>query len=116
MTIKSATIRMPQKRGYTSRHVGTSQGFKLFQSSLRGILSFVLLILFLGLSIYTSYKVKSVARDISTLEQKYYALLQENKQLNGQLDKMTSRATLMKIGKRLGLRPPAENQIITLPE
>ncbi len=116
MTIKSATIRMPQKRGYTPRRVGTSSGSRLFHSSFRGILSFLLLILFLALSVYTSYKVKSVANDISALEQRYSALQYENKQLNRQLDNITSKATLAKIGRRLGLRPPGENQIITLPE
>ncbi len=117
MTIKSATIRMPQRRGYSPRAVRRRSGISgasLFRSSLRGFLAFTFLLLFLGLSVYTSYKVKLVASDIGTLEEKYAALQQENIQLNAQLDGMTSNVTLAKLGKRLGLRPPAEDQIITL--
>ncbi len=119
MTVKSATIRMPQRRGYTSRaphRGGKKAGSTILSASIRGILVFLTLFLFLGLSVFTSYKVKTVADDISQLESRYAALHQENIRLNSQLDKVTSRATLAKIGKRLGLRPPHENQIVTLPE
>ncbi len=119
MTIKSATIRMPQRRSYGARgprrtHTGSS--LNLFNSSLRGVLTFLLLLLFLCLSIIASYKVKGVANDINRLEQKYAAIQKENRILNNRLEKMTSRATLAKIGKRLGLRPPEEDQVVTLPE
>ncbi len=119
MTTKSATIRMPQRRSYTTRtprkpHQGPS--VNIFQSSLRGVLTFLILLLFLGLSVFASYKVKSVANDISVLEQRYATIQEENLQLKKRFSKMTSKATLAKIGKRLGLRPPAEDQIITLPE
>ncbi len=120
MTIKSATIRMPQKRSYGARmpRRGTSPGpgMGVFHSSLRGLFTFFILLLFLGLSLFTSYKVKMVASDISQLEQRYASVEQENSQLKAQLTQITSKSTLAKLGKRLGLRPPADNQIVTLPE
>ncbi len=119
MTVKSATIRMPQRRGYTTRsqhRTGRKAGTSILSASIRGVLVFLTLFLFLGLSVFTSYKVKTVADDISQLERRYSALHQENIRLNSQLDKVTSKATLAKIGKRLGLKPPQENQIVTLPE
>ena len=119
MTTKSATIRMPQRRSYGARpprrtHSGFS--FNIFQSSLRGALTFLILLLFLGLSLYASYKVKNVANDIGALEQRYASIQKENLQLKNRFSEMTSKATLAKMGKRLGLRPPAEDQTITLPE
>ena len=119
MTTKSATIRMPQRRSYGARpprrtHTGLS--FNIFQFSLRGALTFLILLIFLGLSLYASYKVKNVADDIVKLEQRYASIQKENQQLKNRFLKMTSEATLAKMGKRLGLRPPAEDQTITLPE
>ncbi|NPA95086.1 MAG: hypothetical protein GXO58_06645 [Thermodesulfobacteria bacterium] len=120
MTIKSATIRMPQKRSYGARVPRRGPAFRpnlgVFQSSLKGVVTFLILALFLGLSLFTSYKVKNVAADISQLEQRYASVEGENGQLKAQLAQMASKSTLAKLGKRLGLRPPAQDQIVTLPE
>ncbi len=118
MITKSATLRMPQRRLYSpsSRRrkkagliLSIPAGF-----SIRAAASILILFLFLGLSFVTSYKIHNVARDMRMLEERYSAIQKENKVLSDKFSKIAGRHQLVRIGKRLGLREPAKDQIITL--
>lgn len=118
MTTKSATLRMPQSRVYSpsnrrrrkaSSILSISTGF-----SVKATAAILILFLFLGLSIVTSYKIHSVAQDMRMLEERYSVIQKENKALSDEFSKMASRHQLASIGKRLGLREPTKDQIITL--
>ncbi len=117
MATKSATLRMPQRRLYspsirrrkTKRILSAQPGI-----SLKAVAAVLVLCLFLGLSFVTSYKIQTVAQDMKLLEQRYSNLLQENASLSKEFSAMASHERLVRLGKRLGLHKPSEDQIITL--
>ena len=119
MTSKSATIRMPQRKVYPSRiRKGISPAARLaasVRSSLRGLAALLILLLFLGLSVYSSYRIRSVAQDITMLEQQYSSIQKERSQLSARLSALVQKERLVRIGKRLDLHPPGEGQTTTLP-
>ncbi len=117
MTTKSATLRMPQRRVYSPvnrRRKRTRLISMPATLSLKAVASVLVLGLFLGLSFITSYKIQAVANDMRMLEERYSTLLQENSMLTKKFSAMASQDRLAKIGKRLGLHQPGEDQIVTL--
>lgn len=119
MTTRTATIRMPHKNSYTKKTTlkdKFSIGEFVAFDSLKGIISIVLLITFLFLSGYTTYEVKAVADDIKKIETEFIKIKDENMGLRAKFSKAINDKELIKIGKRLGLRPPEKKQIITLSE
>ena len=117
MTTRAATIRMPHKKSYprkTTLKDKIRPGELVAPDSLKGIASVLLVAAFLFLSVYTTFQVKAVADDIKRIETEYIRIKDENMGLRARYDKAVTHKELIKIGKRLGLRPPATKQIITL--
>ncbi len=118
MTIKSATLRMPQRRVYSpaSRRRRNTRSFVSIPAgfSLKAAAALLVLSLFLGLSFITSYKIHGLAQDIQTLEEHYAAVQQENRELTDKFSAISGKKKLARIGKKLGLFKPGEGQIITL--
>ncbi len=109
---------MPQRRVYSPssrRRRNTRQLLSIPAGfSLKAAASIFILSLFLGLSFVTSYKIHGLAQDIKMLEKHYSTAQEENKQLAHQFSSMANKKKLAKIGKKLGLYKPGEDQIITL--
>jgi len=110
---------MPQRRPHSTRIKKNRRFAGVFtvflDFPLKGLVSAAILLLFLCLSGFTSYKIRSVAQDISMLEQRYAALQKEKGQLHARLSDLVQRDRLAKVGKRLGLHPPKDSEITTLP-
>ncbi len=117
MTIRSATFRIPNRRQYIrskKRKRGIISSLSLATHSVKGFLASFTLIIFIALSIFTTYQINTVAKDIELLEEQYLALQLENKELTKEFTKLTSKERLAKIGKKLGLKEPTDHQIISL--
>lgn len=117
MTTRSATIRMPSRRQYVRSRNRKRESFSnlnLTTYSIKGFLASFILIVFIGLSIFTTYQINIVAKDIELLEEQYIALQLENKELNKEFTKLTSNDHLKKLGKKLGLKEPAKYQLVNL--
>ncbi len=119
MSIKTATLRMPQKRSYVrntgyrrpakSKAAASSPGFKI-----KEIVSTALALVFLAIGIWASIEVRSVANEVAKLKEVHERLAAENTALTTRLESTTKTKELEKMGRRLGLHPPKENQIIYL--
>ncbi len=118
MTIKSATLRMPQRRIYapSSRKRRAARSLISIPAgfSIRAAAALLVLSLFLGLSFVTSYRIHGIAQDIRMLEERYSALNQENLKLSAEFSTLASRQRLARIGRKLGLSKPGQDQVVTL--
>ncbi|RUM93376.1 MAG: hypothetical protein DSZ23_00060 [Thermodesulfatator sp.] len=119
MTTKSATLRMPQRRIYSpARNNKTRRAASPItipvKFSLKAVAAIFILSVFVGLSFITSYKIRSIAQEIQMLENRYLTVTQENKILSEKFSAVANPKKLAALGKKLGLRQPSTDQIITL--
>ena len=118
MNIRTATVRSPRRRTYSSvsgrkRPVKSrsTAGFSLSRLEMAGMITACVLF-FMGL--WTSYEVRIIATDISQLNIESVALQDTQRRLEQEHDKLLKTEYLAPIGKKLGLHPPEAGQIVTL--
>jgi hypothetical protein len=113
MVPRSATLRISQRRTY-----GSSSKRALFsrvisiarQETVASI--FVLALLILGL--WSSYEIHNISRDIASMHVEESRLMAQRQDLRSQEARLESVTRLQKLGKRLGLHPPTDSQIVYL--
>ncbi len=119
MTIKTATLRMPQRRSYVRntgyrRPARTSSKASASKSRAKEVVATVFAVIFLLVGVWASLEVHSVANEVARLKETHARLVAENVSLTSKLHSATDKKALEKMGRRIGLHPPKENQIIYL--
>jgi len=119
MSIKTATLRMPQKRSYVHntsyrRPIKHKTNASSVGLKTKEILVTIFALLFLALGIWASLEVRNVANEVAQIKEAHKRLITEKTSLTAQMEKMTQPKELEAMGKRLGLHPPKESQIIYL--
>ncbi len=119
MSIKTATLRMPQRRAYVSNTITRSAvqpraKAPASKKSLALVLSIALLFILIAVGTWVSIQVYTTSKEVSKLNRKYNSLAAENQMLTAELTQLTDSQKLEEIGKKLGLHPPRKNQVIYL--
>jgi hypothetical protein len=117
---RTATLRMPQRRSgsallnrkYTSS--GASSFPRTVKFSAREAAAAFLALLFVVLGLWTGYAMKEIAADLAVLEKEASLIGGKRQELLAEEGKLRAPETLKALGERLGLHPPAENQVIHL--
>jgi len=73
-----------------------------------------LIILAFGLGVWSSFQVKSASKQVLLLRTEASSLGARHAELQKTYEALTSRASLERMGKRLGLHPPKKEQLIFL--
>ncbi len=121
MAIRTATVRGIQKGILKEgRRKGFSSTLKRdIQMARFGILNWLLsvaLVVAVILGIWCSFQIALVGKELNSLRARQYMLKKQNLILSSKLSNLTSQKRLEKLGKSLGLRPPATDQKIRLNE
>ena len=119
MSIKTATLRMPQRRSYVSNTITRSPvqsrtKASASKKSIALVLSVALLFILIAVGTWISVQVYTTSKEVSQLTRQHNTLMAENQLLTSELKQLTDSNKLEEIGKKLGLHPPRKNQIIYL--
>ncbi|MGB9497391.1 MAG: FtsL-like putative cell division protein [Dissulfuribacterales bacterium] len=120
MSPRPATIRIPQRRSYApmaqKNRTGTGLSFSKVLKTTRQMaiaIIFALAVL-LTLGFWTAHQTRKTAKDIELLQAEKGRLSAQYQDFSTQVDRLKARSRLEKLGKKMGLHPPADRQIISL--
>nr|HDM99831.1 hypothetical protein [Deltaproteobacteria bacterium] len=119
MSLRSATIRTPQRRSYVSTaqknracdHLLLS---KILKMSLNKAIALIVLGALLILGILITHEVRETAKDLELLQREQGRLSNRYKDFTTRLDRIKARSHMEKLGGEMGLHPPTKRQIIYL--
>ena len=115
MFMKSATLRMPQRRyfGAVPRQSGNSaQSRPLFSRLDKGLLFSCISLLIIA--VWLNVSIRNVSSAISGLKAEKIRLEASRTRLEAEMEKATSRENLARLGKRLGLHAPGPGELAIL--
>ncbi len=108
-----ASLKMSQRRIYRPL---SKKG--LFSGTLRmarqEIFAFISVLALLILGLWTSYEILNISRDIKCLRIEQDRLVAQNQDLRSQEVRLKSVSHMQRLGRRLGLHPPTDSQIVYL--
>ncbi|NIA08901.1 MAG: hypothetical protein GWP10_03835 [Nitrospiraceae bacterium] len=110
---RSATLRMSQRRLYdsSSKKALFSRALSIVkQETIVSI--FVLGLLILGL--WTSYETHNISGDIASMHVEESRLMAQRQDLKSQEVRLKSVTRMQELGRKLGLHPPTDSQIVYL--
>lgn len=120
MSPRSATIRIPQRRSYVpmaqKNNAGRDISFsKLLEITCQKTIVFIsALAALLILGLWTAHDTRKIAKDIEFLQMEEVRLNTRYQDFSSQMDLLKARSRMEKLGKKLGLHPPTDRQIIFL--
>lgn len=121
MSPRSATIRIPQRRSYVpmaqKNNASSSLSFskaliKITHQKTIVFISALAALLILGL--WTAHDTRKIARDLEFLQIEESRLSTQHQDFSSQMDRLKACSRMEKLGKKLGLHPPTDRQIISL--
>jgi hypothetical protein len=119
MSPQSATIRIPQRRSYVpmaqKNNTGSSLSFskvlKIIRQKTIALIFALSALLILGF--WTTQETRKIAKDIEFLQIEEGRLSAQYQDFSTQMDQLKARSRMEKLGKKMGLHPPADRQTIS---
>ena len=119
MSPRSETIRIPQRRSYIpmtqKKNIASSLSFSkivkiIYQKTT--VLIFALSALLI-LSFWTTHETRKISKDMELLQIEKGRLSSQYKDFSTQMDQLKARSRMEKMGRKMGLHPPADGQTIS---
>ncbi|MEA3384872.1 MAG: FtsL-like putative cell division protein [Thermodesulfobacteriota bacterium] len=120
MSLRSATIRIPQRRLYVpmaqKNNTGSSFSFsKVLEITRQKTIAFIFaLAALLILGFWTTHETRKIAKDIEFLQIEEGRLSIQYQDFNTQMNQLKARSRMEKWGGKMGLHPPTDRQTISL--
>lgn len=119
MSLRSETIRIPQRRSYVpmaqKNNTGSSLSFpkvlKIIYQKTTALIFVLSALLILGF--WTTHETRKIAKDIDLLQIEEGRLSAQYKDFITQMDQLKAPSRIEKIGGKMGLHPPTDRQRIS---
>ncbi|HID97559.1 MAG TPA: hypothetical protein EYP57_05150 [Thermodesulfobacteriaceae bacterium] len=117
MSIRTATLRMPQRQPYSSmgkRSFSRPRSTRKLRVSWKECIISVFAAAMLVLGLWTGREIRSIAKDLEVLQTEAVQLNSMNEKLSKDRDELVHSEQMKKIGRKLGLHPPRTGQVVYL--
>lgn len=119
MSPRSETIRIPQRRSYVPMAQKNNAGSSLSFSKIVKIIYQKTTVLIFALSallilgFWTTHETRKIAKDMELLQIEKGRLSDQYKDFSTQMDQLKARSRMEKMGRKMGLHPPADGHTIS---